>query len=87
MGYWVYPDNYTPAPVEDKPVLTPEERLAVKNRIKTYLNNRPLQRFWSDDLIRFALDWLWTEKNKLVPEQEMSDIILEIFGEFGGPGE
>ncbi len=87
MGYWVFADNYDPASIEDKPVLTPEQRVEVKDRIKTYLRNRPTKRFWSDSLINFAQTWLWTEHQKLVPEDDMADIIQEIHLEFGGGSE
>lgn len=84
MGYWVKPDNYDPPIVPEKPTLTPEQREDVKDRLKQYLRNRPSRKFWSDDLIAFARDWLWSNHSKLVPEDKMSEIVAEIHVEFGG---
>jgi hypothetical protein len=81
---WIYPENYE---VPEKPtpsVLSPQQRTAVKNKMKTYLNNsgKPML---VKELAEDALSYIMTTYDKHINIDVLVDIAVEIREEYGVP--
>jgi hypothetical protein len=85
MNY-IYPENWI-EPEKPEPVtLSPQERGAIKTRMKNYINNqdRPIL---LKELVQTSQDYILSNYGKHVKDEDLKGIAIEIQNEWHPPSE
>jgi len=87
MRLYVYPENYVKPEDLVKPVLSSQQRLAVKNRMKQYLNSDQSRKLAVKALVTTAQNYILENYGLHIHDSVLKEIALEIRQEYGVPDE